>query len=298
MSAFCGVYVALRIRTNEWGDLMSRLTPRVTPVAAIVAVLLLHSPASAHERVLSFSSRLGPIVSTFNQRATVISNSGEGDLLAYSEATESHFSSGAQLGFTTAFGNFFYDLGIEYLEVAGDRAIRGDIIQSEDGSVHFDRTDVLFTLGHLIGERWVGFAGYRRGLQGDGFMRSDALDEEGLFGGVSVGGLEIGGLAVAVSAARIRSKVLPAAINNIARRRIDDDIDYGGLSLKLTVSPTRAPQHSFVLRYQQFDGGDQSVITVFDPDSNSPVDISSRFDFKEKYLQLLYIYSLAAFADK
>jgi hypothetical protein len=175
---------------------------------------------------------------------------------------------GIQTGLSAAMGNFFGDIAIDYLKV-------------DDDAVD-NRTDILLTVGYLIGDHWQAFGGYRRGMQGDSAFNDDTFDESGFFVGGGIGGIAMGSFVVGASAAYNFSKVDAGA----------DDLDYDGISLKVSGSLASMPQHSLQLRYQTFELEDVSETFADDFTGDGQLDtVRADIELSENFLTLSYVYS-------
>lgn len=216
---------------------------------------------------MSWSLRAGPSIGTYQgevgiQFTGAVNEGGavEGDReLAY----------GLHGGATLGMGRLFADFAIEgtRLEFGGD-------------SEELERTDMAFTLGYRVHDHVSVFGGYRMGMQGEGLFNDDGFEEAGPFAGAGVGGIAAGPLLLGASAAY-----------SFGEAEIPDtfgEFDYGGISLKFSVSPAQAPQHSVQLRYQNFDG-DESL--RLDADGDGVNDTTFNVELEETYFQLFYVYT-------
>lgn len=239
-------------------------------VAAAAGLLCVSGAAQAQDVV--FSPRIGPTLGMYQIDSTLtISDASSGEVLASGRSDDSwELSYGLQTGFSLAYWDFFGDVAIEYLKVESDAVDQ--------------RTDVLLTLGYLIGRHWSAFAGYRRGMQGDSAFNDDNFSEAGGFLGAGVGGLEAGPLLLGASFAYNLSEVddfLPQG-----------KFDYDGFSLKFSMSPASMPQHSLQLRYQRFTGDESNKPVDLDGDGTADVVIDN-VELTESYVQATYSYAFA-----
>jgi hypothetical protein len=216
------------------------------------------------------AARVGPSIGSYQQEfAFALRDIATGDTLIQGSGDVSELAYGAQLGFTAGIDSFFYDLGIEYQAVDSD----------EDD---LDRTDILLTLGYLIDETWSGFAGYRRGMQGSGVLDNSTFNEEGWFVGAALRNIQIGAAYLGASLAYNFSEAQDFPLEGT-------DFDYGGLSIKVGLTPISRPQHSLQLRYQEFSGDSSDAV---DTDGDGTPDVALDVqDLTERYIQLMYLYS-------
>ncbi len=237
---------------------------------------------------VSFVARVGPVIGLYQNDSAInisveqSSNPDQvpnGTFLGSFPSDDSWESAvGLQAGISAGMGNFYGDFAIEYLKVDSDAVD--------------NRTDILLTAGYLFGDHWQGFAGYRMGMQGDSAFNDDLWDESGFFVGAGVGGLEVGALTLGLSGAYNFSKVDTGG----------GDLDYDGISVKLSGSLTSFPQHSLQLRFQTFDLEDVTAITS-DVDGDGVADDGTEdgqpdlfrvnAELSESYLMLSYIYTFA-----
>lgn len=232
---------------------------------AAAAGMLLCSAGVSQAAQPVFGVRLGLTEGGYQSKSAITVN---GDSVVQSNDSW-FFSYGVQTGLSVAIASFFGDLAVEYYSPQVDNA-------------ELDRTDVLATLGYLIDEHWSVFAGYRDGSQGDGPFDDNTFQESGWYLGAGFGGMDMGSLVFGTSLAyNLSNAEIPNAIG---------EFDYDGLSLKLSLSPKAAPQHSFQLRYQRFDGDGSKLFEDIDGDGtvdNTTVGV----DLTESYLQFTYAYA-------
>ncbi|MEC9361582.1 MAG: hypothetical protein ACPHN2_03470 [Sinimarinibacterium flocculans] len=240
-------------------------------IAVAAGLLAVANTAMAEE--MYFSARVGPTLGMYQQDATfVIADADTGDVIVEGQSDDSWETAyGAQVGASAAYGNFFGDIGIEFLAV--------------DSDADLDRTDVLVSLGYLIGQHWSAFVGYRKGMQGDGFFDDDTFNESGFFLGAGIGGVEVGDFVVGSSLAYNFSEAKDFPFEG-------EEFDYEGISFKLSGSLKSMPQHSLQFRYQRFTG-DSSDVQPVDVDGDGVPDGNLRLDvdLTESYMQLTYLYS-------
>ncbi|WP_370305685.1 hypothetical protein [Sinimarinibacterium flocculans] len=239
---------------------------------AAAAGLVLGGMSAAQAAQPAYSFRLGLTEGGY-QNDSFFTGNGSEQLIGSSSSDDSwFFSYGVQTGFSMALGDFFGDVALEYYAPLVD-----------SGSL--DRTDVLATLGYLIGANWSVFAGYRQGMQGDGLMDDETFEESGFYVGFGYGGMQMGPIIVGTSLAyNFSDAEIPDAT---------DEFDYDGISLKVSISPKDAPQHSVQLRYQRF-AGDLAFTPIplgIDSNEDGVEDFLDGFDLTESYLQLTYAYS-------
>lgn len=254
---------------------------RIALVAA--AAGLLGVAGTAHAEGMNFVARVGPTLgmyqndSSFTIVTTATADGGVNGSNTFSSDDSWELAYGLQAGFNASISNFFGDVAIEYLAV--------------DSDADLDRTDVLLTAGYLIGQHWSAFAGYRMGMQGDGAFDDETFKETGFFLGGGVGGIEMGSLLFGSSLAYNLSKAEDFPFPG-------DEFDYGGLSLKLSLSPKSMPQHSLQLRYQRFTGDESpnTLVAVGDANGDGTNDTEFRVrdvELTESYVQLTYSYAFA-----
>lgn len=260
-------------------------------VKAVAGLAALACTSVVQAEDLSFSARAGLAGGGYR-------NSSTADFTLLNDNTEvktsggnsSYFAYGPQVGVSARFGNIFTDLAVEYLEVRND-----DTNPITEKEFELDRTDALLTVGYLIDNRWSVFGGYRRGFQGDGPFDDETFRESGFYVGGGVGGVTAGGFILGASLAYNFSegKDFPNP---------GDDIDYNGISLKVSIVPAATPQHALQLRYQRFSGDkdpnlagflavrDLNGDNVIDDNDLEPV-VINRTKLVEEYFQLSYTYS-------
>lgn len=252
---------------------------RIALVAAAAGLLGIANAAQAEG--MTFSARVGPTLgmyqsdSSFTLTATPTAAGGAEGSETFNSDDSWENAYGAQLGFSAGMQNFFGDVAIEYLAV--------------DSDADLDRTDILLTGGYLIGQHWSAFAGYRKGMQGSGAFDDETFNESGFFVGGGVGGVEMGPLLFGSSLAYNFSQAKDFPFDG-------DEFDYGGLSVKVSVSPKSMPQHSLQLRYQRFTGDERpnTLIAVVDNDEDGTDDTEIRLsdiELTESYVQLTYSYA-------
>lgn len=238
-----------------------------------MAAGLLVAANAAYAEEMYFSGRIGPTLGMYQQDATFSASDADTGELILSGASDDSWETayGIQTGVSAAYGNFFGDLGVEFLAV--------------DSDADLDRTDVLVSLGYLIGQHWSAFVGYRKGMQGDGFFDDDTFNESGFFLGAGIGGMELGDFVVGSSLAYNFSEAQDFPFDG-------EEFDYGGISFKLSGSLKSMPQHSLQFRYQRFTG-DSSDVQPVDVDGDGVADGNLRLDvdLTESYMQLTYLYT-------
>ncbi|HEY1076628.1 MAG TPA: hypothetical protein VGE51_08050 [Fontimonas sp.] len=256
-------------------------------LAAATGLLVMSNVALASDPQLQFSARVGPSLGMYTQDSEfafrLFDNNGdelEGFTTEFNGDTENSY--GIQTGLSSAYGDFFTDLAIEYQMV------------DTDTDAKLDRTDILLSVGSLVGDHMSFFAGYRRGMQGDGAFNDDTFSESGLFVGTGVGGMSMGPIIAGASVAYNLSEA-----EDFPQR--GSSFLYKGISVKLSASLASLPAHSLQLRYQRFTG-DDTVSSELADASTTPVDIDEdgvadgffqldRVDLTETYIQLTYLYS-------
>jgi hypothetical protein len=252
---------------------------------AVLATGLLGVAGSSYAAPVTFGARLGLTEGGYQNDSTYVFTelvSGNDQQFTVKSDNSWYFAYGLQTGFSAAWGDFFGDVAVEYYEVRNDaRSIGGN-------EFALDRTDILATAGYLIGRHWSAFGGYRRGMQGEGAFDDETFSESGFFVGGGWGGFEIGPLTLGTSLAYNFSKAEDFPFPG-------DDFDYGGLSLKFSLSPSAAPQHSIQLRYQRFTGDDSPRRELLvDSDGDGVDDFPIRIDdveLTESYVQATYSYA-------
>jgi hypothetical protein len=239
-------------------------------IAAAAGILGFANTAFADAMLLS--GRIGPTLGVYQQEfAFSLRDASTGEVLDLPECggpcqasgDESELAYGLQTGLSALFGDFFLDAGIELLAVNSDADL--------------DRTDLLFTAGYFIGQHWQAFAGYRMGMQGDGFFDDDTFSERGFFVGAGIGGMEVGDFMLGASLAYNFSEAQDFPQDG-------EKFDYGGLSFKLNGQLKSLPQHSLQLRVQRFTGDERTT------EGGVTLDIE---DLTESYVQLTYLYSFS-----
>jgi len=175
-----------------------------------------------------------------------------------SDASGTYLS--ADLGFTYAYslGNgssIISDLELEYF-----------MVDIDDSSAEFDRTDMKLTAGYKTPVNVVPFIGYRRAVQGDGLFSDDFAIEDGFFLGASYVGIPMGDWAnLSVSAAY--------NFNNYEDTPTSLDWDTAGLSTKVSLLLSSIPL-AFNLKYQSFSESDSKDLRSAGAQS---------FNYKETY---------------
>lgn len=237
--------------------------------AAALGLFAFSGLAQAADDV-AFSVRIGPTLGVYQSDASlVVTDIASGQSFAFESDDSFENAYGLQTGVSAAIGNFFGDVAVEYLAV--------DV----DGEL--DRTDMLLTAGYLFGNNWSGYAGYRRGMQGDGPFNDDTFSETGFFVGVGFAGVEMAGVLIGTSLAYNFSEAEDFPLEG-------KDFDYGGISLKFNGSLTSLPNHSLQLRYQRFNGDESNQ--AFDSDGDGTNDLLiNELELTETYIQLTYLYS-------
>ncbi|MDP9141670.1 MAG: hypothetical protein M3O62_12860 [Pseudomonadota bacterium] len=256
-------------------------------LAAATGLLVMSNAALASDPQLQFSARVGPSLGMYAQDSELgfrLFDANGDELEGFSTEFngDDEPSYGIQTGFSSAYGDFFTDIAIEYQMV------------DTDTNAELDRTDILVSAGSLVGDHLSFFAGYRRGMQGDGAFNDDTFSESGLFVGAGVGGMSMGPIIVGSSVAYNLSeaKDFPQEGSSFL---------YKGISVKLSASLASLPAHSLQLRYQRFNG-DDTVSSALAEASTTPVDIDEdgvadgffqldRVELTETYIQLTYLYS-------
>jgi hypothetical protein len=244
----------------------------------VLAAGLLVTANAAYAEEMLFKARVGPTLGVYQQEfsfsfrdpttgAVLVDPDSGQELAASFDADE--FAWGLQAGVGALYGDFFADLGVEFLAVDADDA-------------DLDRTDVLLTAGYFVGQYGQVFGGYRKGMQGSGFFDDDTFSEDGFFVGVGLGGMSMGELVVGASLAYNLSKAKDFPIDG-------QEFDYDGFSLKLSGQLKSMPQHSLQLRFQQFSG-DSTTDLDFDGDAVADARLEVD-DLTETYVQLTYFYS-------
>lgn len=250
-------------------------------LAAAGGLLVMSNVALASDPELLFSARVGPSIGLYAQDSAFQVRLFDTDGNEVGTANPSfngddENSYGLQTGLSAAYGDFFVDLAIEYQMVDA----------SDDANL--DRTDLLLSAGSLVGDHLSFFAGYRRGMQGDGAFNDDTFSESGLFVGAGVGGLSLGPVIVGTSVAYNLSEASDFPQDG-------SDFLYKGVSVKLSASLASMPAHSLQLRYQRFNGdGIANILAPVDDDGNGVPEGFVQFDrveLTETYIQLSYLYS-------
>ncbi len=250
-------------------------------VSAVVIGLVAFSGMAQAEDI-SFRGRIGPSVGIYTQDSALAirlfdanGNEVEPEEPNQSFKGDDENSYGLQTGLSAAYANFFVDLAVEYQMVDAD-------------SNNLDRTDLLLSAGSLVGDHLQFFAGYRRGMQGDGVFDDETFSESGLFIGAGVSGMSMGPLVLGTSVAYNLSEAsdFPQPGTGFL---------YKGVSVKLSASLASLPGHSLQLRYQRFNGdGPANILGPLDlnddgtPDGFLQID---RVELTETYIQLTYLYS-------
>lgn len=195
-------------------------------VASMVAGMLAAGPASAGG---ALNGKLGAYAGKYKYE-----DSGFSD-------DSSMF--GVLLGGVLAGDRVFGDVTIEYAQLNNDS---------------FDRTDMLFTTGLYLGKIWTASVGYRRGMFGDGAFNDDIYLESGPFFGVSVNFHS--GQAVTLNAAMAYNK-----LDLEVQGQSFDDLDLGGISLKLQAGFVGTP-HAIFVRTQRFKGDVEGTAIAYEED--------------------------------
>lgn len=245
------------------------------------SLLFVAGSAAAQGSGLLFNGRIGPTVGMYELDVSkarlvdpttgllIIDPATGQPLFDASQEGDQELAYGAQVGLTAGWGSFSADVAIDYLRLDLPEAI--------------DRTDLLLTLGYLIGSHGSVFAGYRFGFQGDGFFNDDIFKETGPFIGAGIGGIEVGAVTLSSSLAWNFSQIEDFPVDG-------QETDYDGISLKLGGALKSHPQHVVQLRYQMFEGDDSSRLDVND---DGVADAILELDVEESYLQLFYLYNFA-----
>lgn len=241
----------------------------------LAAGLVLSASATyAAEQKVSWLGRVGPTVGFYAADFTVdFTDVASGTTTEQGFDGDQETAYGLQAGLNASYGNWFGDLAVDYLR-----------FEFEDDKVH--RTDLVLTAGYRIGDNFSVFAGFRKSTQGDGVFNDDVFEEDGPLVGAGVGGIAAGALVLGASLAANFSELEFSDAEEFDG--LGSDVDYDGLSLKLSAALKSRPNHSLQLRLQRYEGDDSA--NVGDADGGvTRIDI----ELEEKYVQLYYIYSFA-----
>jgi hypothetical protein len=240
-------------------------------IRCVAGLALLACATTASAESMNFSFRLGLTQGGYqNDSSFTVTElaSGQNEQFVFPSNDSWFYSLGWQAGVSVAVSNVFADLSVEYLDV-----------QIDGGN--FDRSDLLFTTGYLIGDHWSAFVGYRQGSQGDGMFDDDTFKESGFFVGLGYAGMEVGPFMMGTSIAYNFSEAEDFPFEG-------DKFDYGGVSLKVALNPKAAPQHTVQFRYQRFTGDDSPRRELDFEGTAVRVD---RVELTESYLQIGYSYA-------